>query len=116
MPIVDVLRNDARAVALAAGSYIGISTLGYIVIVYFVSYATRELKFPLTTTLALLLTAAVLFAGSILAFAVWSDRFGRRRIMQWGNGAARAVVAGVLSAGRYGIRSARRRSRCAGYS
>ena len=87
MPIVDVLRHDARAVALAAGSYIGISTLGYIVIVYFVSYATRELKFPLTTTLALLLTAAVLFAVSILASAVWSDRFGRRRIMQWGNGA-----------------------------
>ena len=87
MPILDVLRHDARAVALAAGSYIGISTLGYIVIVYFVSYATRELKFPLTTTLALLLTAAVMFAGSILASAIWSDRFGRRRIMQWGNGA-----------------------------
>ena len=87
MPIVDVLKNDARAVALAAGSYIGISTLGYIVIVYFVSYATRELKFPLTTTLALLLTAAVMFAVSIFVSAVWSDRFGRRRIMQWGNGA-----------------------------
>ena len=87
LPVVDVLRHDARAVALAAGSYIGISTLGYIVIVYFVSYATRQLGFPLTTTLALLLTAATLFAVSILASAVWSDRFGRRRIMQWGNGA-----------------------------
>jgi metabolite-proton symporter len=87
MPILDVLRNDARTVLLAAGSYIGISTLGYIVIVYFVSYATRELRLPLTTTLALLLSAAVLFATSILAFASWSDRFGRRRIMQWGCGA-----------------------------
>jgi metabolite-proton symporter len=87
MPIVDVLRHDARAVALAAGSYIGISTLGYIVIVYFVTYATRELKFPLTTTLALLLTAAVMFAVSIFFSAVWSDRVGRRRIMRWGNGA-----------------------------
>jgi metabolite-proton symporter len=87
MPILDVLRHDARAVALAAGSYLGISTLGYIVIVYFVSYATRELEFPLTTTLALLLTAAVMFAASILASAVWSDRFGRQRLMRWGNGA-----------------------------
>jgi metabolite-proton symporter len=87
MPIVDVLRHDVRAVALAAGSYIGISTLGYIVIVYFVSYATRELKFPLTTTLALLLTAAVMFAISIFISALWSDHFGRRRIMRWGNGA-----------------------------
>ncbi len=87
MPIVDVLRHDARAVALAAGSYLGISTLGYIVIVYFVSYATRELEFPLTTTLALLLTAAVMFAISIFISAVWSDRIGRLRIMRWGNGA-----------------------------
>jgi len=87
MPILDVMRNDARTVLLAAGSYVGISTLGYIVIVYFVSYATRELGLPLTTTLALLLSAAVLFAVSIVAFASWSDRFGRRRIMQWGCGA-----------------------------
>ena len=87
MPIVDVLRQDLTTVLLAAGSYIGISTLGYIVIVYFVTYATRQLSLPLTTTLGLLLTAAALFAVSIVAFAHWSDRFGRRRIMQWGCGA-----------------------------
>jgi metabolite-proton symporter len=87
LPIVDVLQQDARTVLLAAGSYIGISTLGYIVIVYFVTYATRQLSLPLPTTLGLLLTAAVLFAVSIVAFAHWSDRFGRRRIMQWGCGA-----------------------------
>ena len=86
LPVLDVLRSDARTVLLAAGSYLAISALGYIVIVYFVSYATRELHFPLTTTLALLLTAAVVFAGSIPIFAIWSDRFGRRRIMQWGSG------------------------------
>jgi len=87
LPIVDVLRQDLKTVLLAAGSYIGISTLGYIVIVYFVTYATRQLTLPLRTTLALLLTAAALFAVSIVAFAHWSDRFGRRRIMQWGCGA-----------------------------
>jgi MFS family permease len=87
MPIVDVLRQDATTILLAAGSYIGISTSGYIVIVYFVTYATRQLSVSLTTTLALLLTAAVLLAVSIVAFAHWSDRFGRRRIMQWGCGA-----------------------------
>ena len=87
MPILDVLRYNARTVMLAAGSYVGISTLGYIVIVYFVSYATRQLGLALTITLALLLAAAVAFAASIVAFAAWSDRFGRRRIMQWGCGA-----------------------------
>jgi metabolite-proton symporter len=84
MPILDVWRHDARTVLLAAGSYVGISGLGYIVIVYFVSYATNQLGLPLTTTLALLLSAAVVFSISIVAFGIWSDRFGRRRIMQWG--------------------------------
>ena len=84
MPILDVLRTDTRTVLLAAGSYLSTSALGYIVIVYFVSYATRELHFPLTTTLALLLAAAVVLAASILVCATWSDRLGRRRIMRWG--------------------------------
>jgi MFS family permease len=87
MPVLEVLRDHRRTVLLAAGSYLAISALGYIVIVYFVSYATRELGLPLATTLALLLTAAVVFASSILMFASWSDRFGRRRIMTWGCGA-----------------------------
>ena len=87
MPILDVMRSDGRTVLLAAGSYVGISGLGYIVIVYFVSYATTQLRLPLTTALALLLISAVVFAVSIVAFAIWSDRFGRRRIMRWGCGA-----------------------------
>jgi metabolite-proton symporter len=87
MPVLDLLRSDARTVLLAAGSYLSISTNGYLVIVYFVSYATRVLQFPLTTTLALLLTAAVVFAASILIFAMRSDRVGRRRFMRWSCGA-----------------------------
>jgi MFS family permease len=87
MPVLDVLRSDWRTVLLAAGSYIGISALGYVVIVYFVSYATRQLALPLTTVLALLLASAVVFAAAIVAFASWSDRFGRRTIMTWGSGA-----------------------------
>jgi metabolite-proton symporter len=86
MPVVDVLRSDGRTVLLAAGSYLSISALGYIAIVYFVSYATRQLGLPLTTTLTLLLVSSAGVAGSIVTFATWSDRFGRRRIMRWGMG------------------------------
>jgi MFS family permease len=86
MPAVDLLRSDARTVLLASGSYVSTSALGYICIVYFVSYATRELKFPLATTLTLLLIAAVVFAASIPFFASLSDRLGRRRVMKWGCG------------------------------
>src|SRR5215831_10413792 len=85
-PVVDVLRSHARTVLLAAGSYLSISATGYLVIVYFVSYATRDLGFSLSTTLTLLLTAAVLFAFSIVFFAMRSDRVGRRRMIQWSLG------------------------------
>jgi len=86
MPVLDLLRANGRTVLLAAGSYLSISATGYLVIVYFVSYATNNLKFPLATTLNLLLLAAVLFALSIVVFAVRSDRVGRRRIMRWSCG------------------------------
>jgi MFS family permease len=85
-PVVDVLRSDLRTVLLAAGTYLSISGLGYVVLVYFVTYATRQLGVSLPVTLALVMTAAIVFAASIVMFAHWSDRFGRRRSMQWGLG------------------------------
>ena len=84
LPLVDVVRRDARTVLLATGSYVGIGGLGYLVIVYFVSYANRELGLPLPTVLGLVLVAAVVLAASIVAFGTWSDRLGRRRVMVWG--------------------------------
>jgi len=86
-PVIDVLRNSTRTVLLAAGSYTGISALGYIGLVYYVSYATRVLGLSLPVTLAPLLVAAVLFGVSVVTCARWSDRLGRRRFMLWGNGA-----------------------------
>ena len=86
MPIVDVLRSDARTVVLAAGTYLSISTLGYVVLVYFVTYATRQLGLSLPLTLTLIVSSAIVFALSIVLFAHWSDRFGRRRLLRWGLG------------------------------
>jgi metabolite-proton symporter len=84
MPILDVLRNDLGTVLLAAGSYVGISAVGYIVIVYFVGYATRQLGVPLPTALTLVLIASMATAVTIPVFAIRSDRVGRRRVMRWG--------------------------------
>lgn len=84
LPLLDVIRRDARTVLLATGSYVGIGGLGYLVIVYFVSYANRVLGLPLPTVLGLVLGAAVVLAASIVAFGTWSDRLGRRRVMGWG--------------------------------
>jgi MFS family permease len=74
-------------VLLAAGSYVGISGLGYILLVYFVTYATRQLGVALPTTLLLIAGATLVAAPSTMFFAHWSDQIGRRRIMQWGLGA-----------------------------
>jgi len=86
MPVVDVFRSEARSVLLAAGSYLAISATGYLVIVYFVTYATRNLKFSLPVTLGILQLAALFFAASILFFAKRSDVVGRRRMMRWSCG------------------------------
>jgi metabolite-proton symporter len=86
-PVVDVLRTSATTVLLAAGSYTGISCLGYIALVYYVSYATRVLRLSLPVILTPLLFAAVLFGVSVVVCARWSDRIGRRRLMLWGNAA-----------------------------
>jgi MFS family permease len=84
LPLVNVIRREARTVLLATGSYVGIGGLGYLVIVYFVSYANRVLGLPLPTVLGLVLGGAVVLAASIVAFGTWSDRLGRRRVMGWG--------------------------------
>lgn len=84
VPIVDVLRTELRAVLLAAGSYLGIGGLGYLVIVYFVSYADKQLGISTPTVLTMLIIASVAFALAVVVFARWSDKLGRRRVMVWG--------------------------------
>ncbi len=84
MPVLDVIRGHRRTLLLAAGSYLSSSALGYVTVVYFVSYATRELGLPLATTLGILLSAALAFTTSVVASGIWSDRRGRRGIMTSG--------------------------------
>ena len=81
MPVLDVLRGHWRTVALAAGSYLSCSATGYIAVVYFVSYATRELGLSLTTTFAIVVSSAMILGVSLVLFATFSDRWGRRSIM-----------------------------------
>ena len=80
-PVRDLVRDHWRKVMLAAGSHMSSAALGYVAVVYFVSYATRELGLPLPTMLALLVVSSVAFAVSIVTCAHWSDRWGRRRMM-----------------------------------
>ncbi len=85
-PVLDVMRNHLRPVLLAAGSYLGSSALGHVTIVFFVSYATRELGLPLRTILAIIVSASFVFAASVLLSGTWSDRLGRQRFLSFGMG------------------------------
>jgi MFS family permease len=87
MPIVDVLRSSAGTMLLGAGSYLAISSLGYVVLVYFVTYATRQLGLSLPLTLAMVVTASAVCAPVIVLAARWSDALGRQRMTRWGLGA-----------------------------
>jgi MFS family permease len=87
LPIVDVVRSSGRTVLLAAGTYLAISSLGYIVLVYFVTYATRQIGLSLPVTLTLVMAAAAASATTIVLAARWSDTLGRQRLMRWGLGA-----------------------------
>jgi MFS family permease len=84
LPILDVLRGHWSTVLLAAGSHMSSAAIGFVAVVYFISYATRELGLPLQTMLALLVVSTFGFAASIVACANWSDRWGRRRVMTAG--------------------------------
>jgi MFS family permease len=84
MPVLDVLKSSGGTVLLAAGTYLAISSLGYIVLVYFITYATRQLGLTLPVTLTLVMIAAAVCAPLLLLAARWSDRVGRKRLMRWG--------------------------------
>ena len=68
-PVVDVLKSSGGTVLLAAGTYLAISSLGYIVLVYFITYATRQLGLTLPITLTLVMTAAAVCAPSLMLAA-----------------------------------------------
>lgn len=81
LPIAALLARHWRTVLIAAGSLLSSGTLGYIATVYLVGYATQHLGLSLTTIMAVLVISALILALSIAMFAIWSDRWGRRRIM-----------------------------------
>ncbi|WP_283133899.1 MFS transporter [Rhizohabitans arisaemae] len=80
LPIATVLRRYPKQVALAAGTYIGNSGVGYIVIVYLLTYGTTVLKLPRQQILTYILISMATMGAAIIAAAILSDRYGRRRV------------------------------------
>jgi MFS family permease len=84
MPIVDLLRFDARNVALAAGLYLAHGVLFYAMTVYTLSYTTREYGLTQNTYLIGVTAAGAIQIFTIPFFGALSDKLGRRPVMMFG--------------------------------
>lgn len=83
-PIVQLFRKNTKQVILTALIFIGNNAVGYLLIAFFSSYATKTLKMPTSIVLPIVMVGAL----SWLAFSLYggslSDRIGRVRTFQIG--------------------------------
>ncbi|MGH3086769.1 MAG: MFS transporter, partial [Rubrobacteraceae bacterium] len=103
MPIVDVLRQYPKQIALAAGAFIIINSYFYILVSYIISYATAEdIGFSRGQVIGVLLVSSFVTFFTIPTFGALSDRFGRRTLYLIGTvgmGASAFFVFGAVDGG-----------------
>ncbi|WP_371600847.1 MFS transporter [Streptomyces sp. NBC_00564] len=85
MPIVTVLRENWKEVALSAGAFIGINAVGYIFMAYLLSYTTAVLELSRNRILVFTLIASLVWLAVIPWASALSDRHGRRRVLRVGS-------------------------------
>lgn len=83
-PLIRLFRSNTKQVVLTALIFIGNNAVGYLLIAFFSSYATKTLKMPTGTVLVIVMAGAL----SWLVFSMYggslSDRIGRVRTFQFG--------------------------------
>jgi metabolite-proton symporter len=81
MPILDVLRQYPKQIALAAGAFIVINSYFYILVAYVIAYATAEsVGISRGTIVGILLVSSAIMFFTTPAFGALSDRVGRRTL------------------------------------
>jgi MHS family shikimate/dehydroshikimate transporter-like MFS transporter len=84
MPIVDVVRYYPKNVLLAMGMRIAENGIFYVLTVFVLDYATRELGLSRETALLGVVIAAAVSLFTTPAFGMLSDRVGRRPVYMFG--------------------------------
>jgi metabolite-proton symporter len=84
IPIAELLHRHWRKVLLASLAFIASTTVGYIVLVYVLSYGTTTLGMSRNSVILMVLLASVLQLVLIPALSALSDRLGRRRVFMTG--------------------------------
>jgi len=83
-PLLEVLRHSKKAVFTAMGMRTGEIVLGWLVIGFLLSYATRTVGLTSTDVLYAILAASGLGLVTVPLFGALSDRFGRRPVYLFG--------------------------------
>ncbi|GAA2544254.1 MFS transporter [Pseudonocardia hydrocarbonoxydans] len=89
MPVKDAITRHTRSVFGAAGAFVIINTVFYLVTVLGLSWATTHVGIPRGTFLGAVLVAAVVMCLTVPAFGALSDRLGRKPVF----GAGAVLVA-----------------------
>ncbi|WP_426413676.1 MFS transporter [Bradyrhizobium ganzhouense] len=87
-PIMEILRNGKKPVLIAMGMRTGEIILGWLVIGFLLSYATRTVGLTSQHVLIALLAASGLGIVTVPLFGALSDRIGRRPVYLFGAGLA----------------------------
>ncbi|GAB3362862.1 MFS transporter [Modestobacter lapidis] len=92
MPVKEAITGHTRSILSAAGAFIIINTVFYLVTVLGLSWATTHLGIPRGTFLGAVLVAAVVMCFTVPLFGALSDRVGRRPVF-----AAGALLVGLFA-------------------
>ena len=84
MPVTEAITKHTRSVLGAAGAFVVINTVFYLVTVLGLSWATSHVGIPRGTFLAAVLVAAVIMCGTVPLFGALSDKVGRRPVFAAG--------------------------------
>ncbi|MFD4191966.1 MFS transporter [Amycolatopsis thermoflava] len=85
-PLRTVLRTRPKALFLCSGASIAAPALGYLVLIYLLSYGTATLHLGSGTMLSIVLAGSVVWLVAIAVSAALSDRYGRKRVFLAGAG------------------------------
>jgi metabolite-proton symporter len=92
MPVKEAITGHTRSILSAAGAFIIINTVFYLVTVLGLSWATTHVGIPRGTFLGAVLVAAVVMCFTVPLFGALSDRVGRRPVF-----AAGAILVGLFA-------------------
>lgn len=83
-PLLEIVRTHRRSLVLACAASIAAPALGYLVLVYMLSYGVQVLDIPRNTMLWLIIGGSVVWLITIASAAILADRIGRKPVFLGG--------------------------------